>query len=229
MRGSVSIQIDLLRPGRSGYLDRLAKELLRRTYSSICAEQRMDGLAVSIDGPINVLPAASNEHRGLVRPPGRMGRPCQSRPASLKFRHVMLHPAHNGRVAHGHITLGHHGGEVAIAQPVRYVPADAEFDEFCSIAAPTIDGVAGSGSGDSGPPLEIPIIGSTVNAPEPEFTRFQTRLGCDGLIRLGQPETRKTLKKEITEMDDTKCYRKRPPETGAMVPGRDVELGRKCL
>ena len=30
-------------------------------------------------------------------------------------------------------------------------------------------------------------------------------------------------KQEITEMDDTRCYRMSPPGTGAMVPGRGLE------
>ena len=79
----------------------------------------------------------------------------------------MLYPAHDGRVADGDISLGHHGRQVAIAQVVREVPADAQLNEFWGVATPKINVVAGGRLGHSGLRLESPSIGSAVNAPEP--------------------------------------------------------------
>ena len=46
--------------------------------------------------------------------------------------------------------LGHHGHQVAVAQPIRDVPANAQLDDFGRVATPALNGVAGSGSGHGG-------------------------------------------------------------------------------
>ena len=59
---------------------------------------------------------------------------------------LTLHPAHDRRVAHGDIAFRHHSGQIAVAQLVRQVPADAEFDYLSGVATPVVNGIAGSGS-----------------------------------------------------------------------------------
>ena len=51
-----------------------------------------------------------------------------TRPAPFEFRYIAHDPAHDGRVGDGDPVLGHHGDEVAVAQAVGDVPANAELD-----------------------------------------------------------------------------------------------------
>jgi hypothetical protein len=72
---------------------------------------------------------------------------------------------------HGDVALGHHGSKIPIAQPVRDVPANTEFNRFGLESASTINLVARHRFGH---PASIPKwVGfwpNAVNAPEPKST-----------------------------------------------------------
>jgi len=49
---------------------------------------------------------------------------------TVVFRHILLDPTHDSRVGDDDLTLSHHLGQIAVAQPISDVPANAEFDGF---------------------------------------------------------------------------------------------------
>src|SRR5262249_52627763 len=71
--GGISVKIDLPGPGRAFYPDGLAKEFLRRGDGSILAKKGVDGLAIAVDSPIEVMPSSSHRHRCFIHGPGGMG------------------------------------------------------------------------------------------------------------------------------------------------------------
>jgi len=56
MGGGISVEIDLRGPGRAFDLDGLAKEFLRRADGSILAKKGVEGLAIAVDRPVEVIP-----------------------------------------------------------------------------------------------------------------------------------------------------------------------------
>jgi hypothetical protein len=56
-----------------------------------------------------------------------------------------------GRTRHGDAALGHHGGQVAVAEPVGDVPADTQLNHFDGEAASTVKRVAWGCTWHSGP------------------------------------------------------------------------------
>jgi hypothetical protein len=65
----------------------------------------------------------------LVSPFVRSGALAAS-PSALVFRHILQHPTHDCRVGDDDLALGHHRGQIPVAQPISGVTANAEFDGF---------------------------------------------------------------------------------------------------
>jgi len=71
------------------------------------------------------MPFATNRDVRLVGAPGRAGASRRSAPAHFILRQVPGDPSEGRTVGQGDSALRHHGHEVAIAQPVADVPANA--------------------------------------------------------------------------------------------------------
>jgi hypothetical protein len=56
-----------------------------------------------------------------------------------------MDPAHDRRVVDMHAPLGHEGDEIAVAQAVSKVPANAAFDDFARESATPVYGIAFNG------------------------------------------------------------------------------------
>jgi hypothetical protein len=85
----------------------------------------------------------------FIHAPARIGRLRKSRPAALLLGKVAQHPAQDGRVGHCDATLSHHGGQITVAELVREVPTDAQFNDLRGVATTAVDRVARHGSGMS--------------------------------------------------------------------------------
>lgn len=71
----------------------------------------------------------------------------------LIFRHVPKYPAHDGRVRYNDPSLGQHRSQVPIAQAIRDVSANTEFNCFRRKSARLMDQIACYGFSHSAPPL----------------------------------------------------------------------------
>ena len=145
--GRVAVEIDFARPiGRVSFYG-FSEKRLRRLHAPIGPQQVIDGFPVSVDSPVEIVPASADGYGGLIHAPGWVDLPCVAGPPALVLRDVSQDSSQDSRVRHVNSALGHHGCKVAVAQPVREVPADAKLNGFNGISTPTIDRVARDSSG----------------------------------------------------------------------------------
>ena len=124
----VSIERDLARhAGRLGGKS-FAEERLSRCDAAIGAKQKIDCLAVLVDGAVQVMPLALDRDVGLVDSPGGPNRFGEPSPPLLELRYLASYPSKDCRVGDLDVALGHHLHEVAIGKPIRDVPPYAELD-----------------------------------------------------------------------------------------------------
>jgi hypothetical protein len=123
--GCVAVEIELSRTSRAMGLQGFGKEVSGRELAAICAQQRIDGFAVLVDGTVQVTSPATHRDRCLVHPPGRMHAAGIARPPPLKFGDIALYPTKNSRVGNGDAPLGHHLDEISIAQAIGEIPPHA--------------------------------------------------------------------------------------------------------
>src|SRR5258705_13762776 len=155
----------------------LEEEGLCGADPSVCTQEGVDRSAVLVHGSIKVMSSASNWNGGLVHPPRRMQAGGVTRPAPFEFRYIAHDPAHDGRVGHGDPVLGHHGDEVAVAQAVGDVPANAELDGVGLKSSAPVDRVRCLCLGHTTLLRKDASIYSEflVNAPEPNYTHTLLR------------------------------------------------------
>src|SRR3569833_204185 len=146
----ITVQIDFAWPGRGMRDDRLAEERLCRLPAAVGAKQMVDGFAVSIDGPIQVVRSASDGDVCFVHTPGRIHRLRVASPPLLILWDIPKHPAHDRRMSHGNAALGHHGSQIPVTEPVGDVPAHAQLDDVHGEPTPTEEGVARDCTGHAG-------------------------------------------------------------------------------
>src|SRR6185437_10170831 len=145
---------DCARPPRPWTCNSLLQEGLCRLNCAFVAQKRVNRSTVPVHSPIHVMRPAANGHGGLVHSPGGPNWPGKSCPPLLILWDIPMHPPHDRRMRHGDAALGHHGDQVAVAEPVRDVPADALFDHFDGVAPPAVHGVAWNSTRHSGPHFE---------------------------------------------------------------------------
>ena len=85
-------------------LPRLVKERLDRGHVPLAAEPEVHGIAVAIDGAVQVNPLAANFHVGLIHTSGAPGHARIETPVFLKYRREALHPTHDRCVGKGSMT-----------------------------------------------------------------------------------------------------------------------------
>src|SRR5882672_8867782 len=130
---------------------RLAKERLCRRNAAVTAKAKVDSLSLLVDRSIQVMPFASNGNVRLVGAPGSSDGSRESVPALLIFRHVPGDPSQDGAVGYHDTALRHHCSQVAIAQPVGDVPANAQLDDFSVEHSSAVNGITGDRLGHSEP------------------------------------------------------------------------------
>jgi hypothetical protein len=130
MTRHVSIERDLARHSRRLGLKSLAEERLSGCDAAIGAKQKIDRLAVFVDGAVQEMPLALDGHIGFIRAPRGTDCPGESVPALLKLWNVASDPPQDRRVGDLHTALGHHLHEVAIRQPIGNVPSYAQLNDL---------------------------------------------------------------------------------------------------
>src|SRR5262245_40309281 len=122
MRGRIAIQGNLL--GDAPLRDRLLQEPLGCGHIAPFTQEKVNGLPVLVDPPIEIDPVAFHLSICFVDAPGGTHRPSIALPALHKVWHVPPYPAHDSGVRYIEMSLRHHFHEVSITQLVGYIPAN---------------------------------------------------------------------------------------------------------
>src|SRR5918996_1465032 len=108
--------------------DGLTEEGLSSFYVPMLAEVEVDRLTSLVDRAVEVHPFAFDLDIGLIHPPRTPDRLGILAPALLKDRNKADHPAHDRGVGHREAPFRHHLHEIAVAELIANVPANAEDD-----------------------------------------------------------------------------------------------------
>src|SRR5580704_15552598 len=108
----------------------LAEKPFRRLSIALGREQKVDRLAVAVDGSIQIHPAAFDLDICLVHPPGAVAH-AQVRPdALLQFDSVGLDPTEDGGVVHLNASIQQHELEITVADRKHQIPPDRPQDHL---------------------------------------------------------------------------------------------------
>ena len=166
MTRQMAVQRHLARPSIEIRSERLAKERLRRRDAAVTAKEKVDRLSLLVDRSIEVMPFASNGNVRLVGAPGSTDGSRESVPALLIFRHVAGYPSQDCALGYHDPALRHHSNEIAIAQPIGDVPANAQLNDFSVEHPSAIDGVT--------------VIGLVIRSPFLEPESYGKARRCTG-------------------------------------------------
>jgi hypothetical protein len=89
------------------------------------AEQEVDGVAVFVDGPVEIFPLALDADVRLVHSPALSNWPLAMAKRFLQYRQKFERPAMDGRMIDRSPTFGHHFFKITQTQRIRDVPAHA--------------------------------------------------------------------------------------------------------
>lgn len=106
----------------------LVEEALRRSHVALCRQQEIDGLALLVDGAVEVFPDALDLDVRLVHAPAVTNRALVFARHFLDQRQEADRPSVDRRMVDRHAALLHHLLEVPVAQRISRVPADADQD-----------------------------------------------------------------------------------------------------
>ncbi len=119
-------------------LECLAQKPLGRSEVSPFAEPEFNGIAIAVDGSIEISPLASDFDVSLVHVPFPADASFAKIEALEQFGRVADDPSVNGRMIDGDAPLGHHLLQVPQAEIVRQIPPNAEQDNG-SIKMPALE------------------------------------------------------------------------------------------
>jgi hypothetical protein len=111
-------------------LERSVEKSFRRGDIPLGAQQKIDGLSVTINSSIQIGPAAFDLHVGFIDSPRSSSFVRKAIPAFDELGTVALHPAHYRRVREIDATFGHHLDEIPETQLEPEIPANAKDDNF---------------------------------------------------------------------------------------------------
>jgi hypothetical protein len=98
--GTTLVNGDLV--GQAVLTDGAFQEAARCGQIAFGREQKVDSGAVTVDGAIEVLPLAADQHIGLIHPPTVADRALAATEGRGKYRQDFERPAVNGRVIDGY-------------------------------------------------------------------------------------------------------------------------------
>jgi hypothetical protein len=114
----------------------LAEEALGGLGIARLTEQKVDGLAGRINGPVEVIPRLLDFNVGLIDAV-RVIRLGKMRAAPLvEFRRIALHPAKHCRMIDGAPALLHQFFDITVAEGVAEIPPHAADDDLTSTVTP---------------------------------------------------------------------------------------------
>lgn len=98
---------------------------LRGLNISVLAQQEIDGVALFTNRTVEVLPLASHADVGLVYSPRSPYWASRAATSLLELGDVALYPSEDGCMSEVDTAFGHHLFQIAVAELVGDVPADA--------------------------------------------------------------------------------------------------------
>src|SRR5690606_21376076 len=110
-------------------LERLAQEPLGRSQIPPLTEPELNRIAVAVDGAVEIHPMPTDLDISLVDMPSAGDRALAPIELLQQERSIVDGPAMDGGVVDGDAALRHHLLEIAQAQAVSEIPADAEQDQ----------------------------------------------------------------------------------------------------
>jgi hypothetical protein len=156
----VAVKRHLTRHARERRVERFTEERLCGRDAAIAAEKEVNGLAMLIDCPVQIVPLRLDRDVRLIDAPRRADGSGKTASSLLELGHVPGNPSQDRRVGDLDAALGHHLHEVAIRQPIGDVPAHAELD-YVGVEGPlAVDRVTGDRLRHP-PPLNIRSLQST--------------------------------------------------------------------
>jgi len=126
----MAVERDLPRPPRCAGPDCFPEESHGCSDFTPDLEQRVDRLPLFVDRAVQVSGLRTGVDVCLVDPPGGAGRLRPAVPPLLVFGDLPKDPPHDGGMRHVYLALLHQRHEVAIAQAVGEIPANAGFDHI---------------------------------------------------------------------------------------------------
>ena len=106
------------------------EKALRRKGIAIWREQEINGVAVRVDGSIEICPPTGNADVGFIDAPRAVWIPHFGPDPLVQDRSIPEHLTGDGRMIDRHPTLGHHFLEVAVAKRVPEVPPYAQDNDL---------------------------------------------------------------------------------------------------
>jgi hypothetical protein len=107
MRSGIAIKRDADRCAQLR-AKRFAEKGLGRCYIPLRTQSEVDGVAIPVDGAIQVDPTATDLQIRLVNTPRATALACIAIPALLELRNISLYPAHDRGMRNIQPTFGHH-------------------------------------------------------------------------------------------------------------------------
>ena len=123
--------------------ERLAEERLGGGEATIATEQEVDGLAVLVDGAIQIVPLGFDRDVRLIDTPRRADHPREPVPALLKFWDVSRDPPEDRAMRDLDAALRHHLDQIPIRKSIGDVPTHAQLNDVRVEGALAVNRVAG--------------------------------------------------------------------------------------
>jgi hypothetical protein len=120
---AVAVERHLARHARKCGGMRFAKERLCGRNAAVAAQKEVDGLAMLVNGAVQVMPLRFDQDVRLVDPPRRADRCGEAAPSFHELRDVAGYPAKDRRMRDLDAALGHHLNQVPVREPVGYTNA----------------------------------------------------------------------------------------------------------
>jgi hypothetical protein len=112
-----------------GSMQRQLQEVLGSHQVPVGRQHEIDRVSGRIDGAIQVQPFSRYANVSLVDPPGPIWMAPFPPQSLVQDRRITLYPTPNRDVIHRQTALHHHFFQVAVAQRVAQIPADAQNDD----------------------------------------------------------------------------------------------------
>ena len=134
--GRIFIDSDHTRGGGMRRSQRFREKALRRFAIACHTQEELERVSLRIHCAIEVHPHLFYFHIGLIDAPGVIGCAEVRLASFLSFRSILLNPAIDRGMVHVQTPLPHHLFQVAIAERISQVPADAEQNEVGFVMTP---------------------------------------------------------------------------------------------
>jgi hypothetical protein len=177
MRRLIAVECDGPRQSALA-LERSAEKSFRRGDIPLCAQQKIDGLSVTINCAIQIGPAAFDLQVGFIDSPRSSSVARKTISAFHELGSVALNPPHDRRVREINAAFGHHLDEIPETQFEPEIPANAKNNDL-PVEMASLEKLFDAQHVDPRPPTafdgqyaRLPLV-----APEPTKARRADKVG----------------------------------------------------